>query len=64
MEIRKFTQESNLLEAVDRIKEYLQKKQTMSKTVLKQKKTVEITSSSKLNTDYSDKGKITYKYQI
>ena len=57
VEIRKFTQESNLLEAVDRIKEYLQQKQIMSKTVLKQEKTEEITSSSKLNTDYSDKEK-------
>jgi len=57
VEIRKFTQESNLLEAVDKIKEYLQQKQIMSKTVLKQEKTEEITSSSKLNTDYSDKEK-------
>ena len=55
VEIRKFTQGSDLLEAVDRIKEYLQQKQFMSKTVLKQEKTVQITSSSKQNTDYSDK---------
>jgi hypothetical protein len=62
VEIRKFTQESNLLEAVDRIKEYLlQQKQIMSKTVLKQEKTEEITSSSKPNTDYSDKEKASIK---
>ena len=55
VEIRKLTQEGNLLEALNRIKEYLQLKQNMSKTVSKQEKTEEITSSSKLNADYSDK---------
>ena len=58
VEIRKFTQESNLLESVDRIKEYLlQQKQIMSKTILKQETTEDVTSSAELNTDYSQKEK-------
>ena len=50
VEIRKSTQEGKLLEAVDRIKEYLlQQKLIMSKTVLKQEKIEETTSNSKPN---------------